>query len=70
MSGVIFEVFSAVGTWLVSMLNTIVGLFYTAGANGAAGSLTFFGEISLIALGISVIFLIIRVVQNFLHFRG
>lgn len=62
----IFAIFGDVGDWIVEMLGSITSLFWNATDN----SLTFLGVLSLISLGISVIFLMIRVVQNFLHFRG
>lgn len=62
----IFAIFGDVGDWIVEMLGSITSLFWNATDN----SLTFLGVLSLVSLGISVIFLMIRVVQNFLHFRG
>lgn len=62
----IFAVFTAVGDWIMEALQDLTGLFWNATDN----SLTFLGVLSLVALGISVIFLMIRVIQNFLHFRG
>lgn len=62
----IFAIFGDVGDWIVEMLGSITALFW----NATDSSLTFLGVLSLISLGISVIFLMIRVVQNFLHFRG
>ena len=62
----IFAVFGDVGAWIIEQLGLIPELFW----NSTESSLTFLGVLSLISLGISVIFLMIRVVQNFLHFRG
>ena len=65
----VFEVFEEISGWIVSQLQSLVALFWTA-SEGGGGELTFLGTIALISLGISVIFLMLRVVQNFLHFRG
>lgn len=60
----IFPVFTQIITWFVGALGTVVALFW------ADGSLTFFGILTLIALGIALFFLLIRVIQNFLRFRS
>ena len=61
----ILDVFDAVGTWLQTAVNQMIPMFYDA-TNG----LTFLGTLAVAGLAISVIFLIIGVIQNFLHFRG
>lgn len=61
----ILEVFDAVGTWLASAVNKMIPMFYST-----EGGLTFLGTLAVAGLAISVIFLIIGVIQNFLHFRG
>lgn len=65
----IFAVFTAVGEWITTALTALIPIFWTAGENGA-GSLTFLGTLAVVGLGISVIFLVISVIQAFLHFRG
>jgi hypothetical protein len=60
----ITSVFTAVGNWITTTIPSIVEVFYTE------GSLTFLGTLAVIALGISVFFLIMGLIQNFLHFRG
>lgn len=64
----IFALFTKVGDWIVATLGSLTELFWTQSGDGV--QLTFLGALSLVALGISVIFLMIRVIQNFLHFRG
>lgn len=66
----ITEVFSAMGTWLVSFINALIPLFWTAGTGDKPGSLTFLGVLAIIGLAISVFFLVMRVIENFLHLRG
>lgn len=62
----IFAVFTAVGNWIMEQLAALPSIFWNADDN----SLTFLGVLAIVGLGISVIFLMIRVIQNFLHFRG
>ena len=62
----IFAVFGDVGAWIIEQLGLVSELFW----NSTDSSLTFLGVLALVSLGISIIFLMIRVVQNFLHFRG
>lgn len=61
----ILEVFTSVGAWLTTAVNNITPMFY-----GAETGLTFMGVLAVAGLGFSVIFLIIGLIQNFLHFRG
>lgn len=61
---IILQVFTAIFTWLISSLESVVGLFWDS------GDLTFFGVLAVFSLGISIFFLLVRVVQNFLHFRS
>lgn len=60
----ITSVFSEVITWIVSALESVLAVFY------ADGALTFLGLLGVAGLAISVFFLIMGVIQNFLHFRG
>ena len=60
------NVFTGIGEWLTSFLPTIMSLFWDA----EAGSLTFLGVLGVCGLAISIFFLLMGVIQNFLHFRG
>ena len=60
----ITAVFSEIITWIVSALESVLAVFYVDGA------LTFLGLLGVAGLAISVFFLIMGVIQNFLHFRG
>lgn len=60
----ILAVFTSVGNWIAGAVDQITPMFY------AEGALTFLGVLAVSGLAISVIFLIISVIQNFLHFRG
>lgn len=61
----VFTVFAAVFDAMIGWLTDVVELFINS-----SGELTFFGTLALVSLGISIFFLLVRVVQNFLHFRG
>lgn len=63
-------VFSSVGNWIVGFLQSLIPLFWTEGSGETAGSLTFFGILAIIGLAISVFFLLMRVVENFIHLRS
>lgn len=59
------DVFTSIISWIVTALQAIIPIFYTPEAG-----LTFFGYLAVAGLAISVFFLLMGVVQNFLHFRG
>lgn len=58
-------VFDAVMTWFASAFAKIVPIFYAT-----EGGLTFLGVLAVTGLSISVFFLLVGIVQNFLHLRG
>lgn len=60
---------TAIFTWLTTSISSLVPIFYEVDAQGE-GSLTFLGVLAIIALGVSVFFLIMGLIQNFLHLRG
>lgn len=60
----VLAVFTSIGEWFAEMLPTIMSMFY------AEGALTFLGVLAVAGLGVSIIFLLIGVISNFLHFRG
>lgn len=62
---VIFAVFSAIAEWFSETLPTIIEMFYVAETG-----LTFLGGLAVVGLGVSVVFLLMGVISNFLHFRG
>lgn len=61
----ILEVFTSVGTWISTAVNNLVPMFYATDTG-----LTFLGVLAVAGLAFSVVFLIIGLIQNFLHFRG
>lgn len=62
----ILSVFTGIGSWIVSQLGTVSNLFW----NTSTSSLTFLGVLSVSGLAFAVIFLLIAILQRFLHFRG
>lgn len=70
----ITSVFKAIGDWFVEFIPTLISLFYTApsgtGADATPGGLTFLGVLAVSGLSVSIFFLIMGLIQKFLHFRG
>jgi hypothetical protein len=60
----IFAVFTEVGTWITGAVTDLIPMFY------AEGALTFLGVLAVAGLAFSVVFLVLGLIQNFLHFRG
>lgn len=60
----VLNVFSGIGTWLSGAVVDLIPMFY------AENSLTFLGVLAVAGLAFSVIFLLIGLIQNFLHFRA
>ena len=61
----ITNVFSEIGTWIADAVTDLLPMFYSAETG-----LTFLGTLAVVGLAFSVVFLIIGLIQNFLHFRG
>lgn len=62
----ILEVFTGIGTWIGEAVTDLIPMFW----NTADSTLTFLGVLAVAGLSFSVVFLIIGLIQNFLHFRG
>lgn len=60
----ILGVFASVGDWITETVTGLIPMFY--GADG----LTFLGVLAVAGLAFSVVFLLLSIIQNFLHFRG
>lgn len=56
--------FEQIGTWISGAVNNLVPMFY------AENSLTFLGVLAVAGLAFSVVFLLIGIIQRFLHFGG
>lgn len=61
----ITAVFTAIFEWIMEAIPSVVGVFWAT-----EGGLTFLGVLAVIALGISIFFLIMGLIQRFLHFAG
>lgn len=57
-------VFTAIGSWIADAVTEVTPMFY-----GTEG-LTFLGTLAVCGLAFSVMFLIIGIIQKFLHFAG
>lgn len=66
----ITAVFTEVFSWLKTAITSVLAIFYTPGVGDAAGSLTVLGILALIALAVSIFFLLMGLIQNFFHLRG
>lgn len=60
----VLAVFMAIANWFTEAIPVITAFFY------ADGALTFMGVLAVAGLAISIVFLLIGVISNFLHFRG
>lgn len=56
-------------SFLQDLLTSVVSIFYTPGAEGAAGTLTDFGILAAAALGIGFVFMAIRWITKLLKFN-
>lgn len=61
----ILAVFTAIGDWIVESVPTMMPMFYNA-----ESGLTFMGVLAVAGLAFSVVFLLIGIIQRFLHFGG
>ena len=60
----ITDVFSAIGDWITTAIGDIMPLFY------ANDDLTLLGVLAVCGLAVSIFFLLMGVIQRFLHFGG
>lgn len=61
----IFEVFTVFSEWIGTAITAVMPIFYVE-----ATGLTFVGALGVAGLAMSIMFLILGFIQNFLHFRG
>lgn len=61
----VLAIFMGVGEWIVDAVSAVIPIFYVAETG-----LTFLGVLSVAGLAFSVVFLLIGIIQRFLHFRG
>ena len=61
----ILAVFLSVGEWIADAVSAMTPMFWVTETG-----LTFLGTLAVAGLAFSVAFLIIGLIQNFLHFKG
>ena len=61
----VLQVFTSIGEWIPGAVTQLLPMFYVAETG-----LTFLGVLAVAGLAFSVIFLVMGIIQNFLHFRG
>lgn len=66
----ILAIFTGVGEWISTAVTAMIPMFWTAAESGGSGQLTFLGVLAVAGLAFSVTFLMIGIIQKFLHFRG
>ena len=60
----VLGVFTSVGEWFSSAFTQLIPIFY------AENSLTFLGVLAICGLAVGVTLMLIRIIINFLQFRG
>lgn len=63
--GAITSVWTAIMEWITGALGDVQSVFFAT-----EGGLTFLGTLAVISVAVGVAFLILGVIQNFLHLRG
>lgn len=58
-------VFTSIAEWITTALPKVTAVFYSS-----ESGLTFLGTLAVCGLAVSVFFLLMGLIQNFLHFRG
>ena len=61
----VLNVFTKIGVWIADAITSLLPIFYNAETG-----LTLIGVLAVAGLAFSVIFLVMRIIENFLHFRG
>lgn len=61
----VLEVFGQIGGWIPTAVEDLMPIFWSA-----ADGLSFLGVLAVAGLAFSVVFLVMGLIQNFLHFRG
>ena len=72
MNGVItaiLAVFSGVAEWFSTAVTAMIPMFWVEAESGT-GELTFLGALAVASLAIAVTLLLIRMIREFLSFRG
>lgn len=62
-------VWTALSTWIVDSMESILALFYTAGTSTTPGSLTILGVLVVVAVGIAIFMLLMNTIISFFQLR-
>lgn len=57
---------SSVVSWIVNLFQGLAAIFYAPGSGSESGSLTFIGIFAIIALTVSVAFVVIKWISSFI----
>lgn len=66
----ITAVWTKVVTFVTSIFSNVTELFYTAGTEGQAGSLTFVGVMAVIMAGVAIMLLVWNLIRSFFPMHG
>lgn len=67
--GITSAVSAFIGT-LNSGIQAMTAIFWTAGEGGAAGSLTVVGTLTVIVVGVSLVYFLLRFIMGLVRLRG
>lgn len=70
MLAAIIAVWDSLVTFLTGIFPDVTSFFWTPGAGGDGGSLTFAGIMAVVMAGISLILLVFNLIRSFLPMRG
>ena len=55
------DVIEAVGSWLITLVNNLIPIFY----NATSETLTFIGWLTVIGFGVGMVMLVLRIVRSY-----
>ena len=70
MIGAITQVWTEIMEWITTSLGAVQTVFYAVPAGGGDAELTFLGVLAVVSVAIGIAFLLIGVIQSFLHLRS
>lgn len=69
MIGQITQVWTDIMEWITESLAAVQTVFYAVPAGETEAQLTFLGVLAVVSVAIAIAFLLIGVIQSFLHLR-
>lgn len=70
MIGEITQVWTEIMEWITTSLGAVQTVFYAIPDGASEAELTFLGVLAVVGVAIGIAFLLIGVIQSFLHLRG